>query len=213
MIKYLYICFIILPVIFCSCKETVEPDTADISSPAKNLVINELFRIDSAKYYSHWWIELYNPTDSNINITSWKIGFTNSNVTINLYNQLTITNFEKGTFLLITSDANVFNDYWNVAPLTTLLQFKTTFSALKPTEEIQLIDGNNDVISILRYGNFVSFANDQFPNNKSFGNVQEWHSICRYADPKGAFNTNNSANDFFEEPNPIAGYYSQRMKK
>lgn len=213
MLNKLNILFFAVLIAIGSCKESVEPDTTVQSHPANNIVINELFRIDSARYYSHWWIEIYNPTNSSINISNWKIKSTTSDITINLSDQSTVTNFEPGTFIIITSNKNIFDDYWNVAPLTTLLDFKKTFSPLKSSGEIQLVDNNGNVINVFRYGNYSPLGNDPYPANKSFGNVEEWHSFCRYADPKGAYDTGNSANDFFEETNPIAGYYSQRMKK
>jgi hypothetical protein len=66
---------------------------------------------------------------------------------------------------------------------------------------------------MFRFGNYLPSGTDQYPANKSFGNVAEWHSFCRYADPLGAYDTGNSANDFFEEYSPVAGYYSQKMRK
>jgi hypothetical protein len=98
MIKKLNIFLILLVIIVSSCKESVEPDTETKSSPAKSLVINELFRIDSAKYYSHWWLELYNPTDSSINIADWKIVFVNSNLTIKLNEQSAIQSLREEHF-------------------------------------------------------------------------------------------------------------------
>jgi hypothetical protein len=213
MINKFNIFLILLIIVFSSCKETVEPDAETKSSPAKNIVINELFRIDNVRYYSHWWLELYNPTDSSINISNWKIVFVNSNLTINLNGQSAITISEKGTFLLITSDKNRFDDYWNVAPLTTLLDFKKIFTPLKSSDEIRLIDEKGNIISMFRYGNYTPYGTNSYPANKSYGNVEEWHSFCRYADPKGAYDSGSSASDFFEESNPAAGYYSQRMKK
>jgi len=208
-----YILFALLVLFSFHCKETTEPDQEALSSPATNVVINELFTIDSSKYYSHWWLELYNPTGKDIIISGWKIKFVNANKIINFNEQSALTVFEKGAFILITSSTSVFNDYWNVAPLTTLLDFKKEYSPLKVSEEIQIIDNNDKVISVFRYGNYCSSGTDQFPNNKSYGIVSEWHSFCRYADPKGAYDTGNSQNDFFEESAPVAGYYSQRMKK
>ena len=93
-----------------------------------------------------------------------------------------------------------------------MLDFSKNFPIIKDNDEIQLIDNENKIISILRFGNYKCSGNDPFPNNKSFGTVKEWHSICRYSDPFGAFDTGNSENDFFEETKPIVGYYSQRMK-
>jgi len=210
-IYYIYVMIILST--FGSCKEVTEPDSGPQSNPAANVVINELFRIDSAKYYSHWWIELYNPTSRDIDISNWRIKFINSGFTINLSAQNSITSLSSGSFILITSSKNIFDDYWNVAPLTTLLEFGQSFPPLKAAEEIQLVDNGNNIISLLRYGNYTISAGNPFPNNISFGFAGEWNSICRYADPKGAYDTGNSSNDFFEERNPIAGYYSQRMKK
>ena len=197
---------------FLSCKESIIDPPHPISSPAKNVVINELFRIDSTKYYSHWWIEIYNPTNNDISISNWKIKFINSNFEISLSDQKTTSVINKGSFIVITNNKNIFDDFWNIAPLTILLDFSKIFPIIKDSDEVQLIDNENKIISILRFGNYKCSGKDPFPNNQSFGSVEEWHSICRYADPFGAFDTGNSKNDFFEETNPIAGYYSQRMK-
>ncbi len=214
MIKTLHILLVFCSIfILSSCRESIINDEKPQSSPAKNIVINELFRIDSTKYYSHWWIELYNPTDSAIDISKWKIVFSNSAIKIDFSSQTSIFSFPAKTFLLIVSDKNKFDDYWNVAPLTTLIDFSRKFNPIKPTDEISLVDERDNIISLLRFGNFTLTANSRLKGNISFGSVPEWSSICRYADPNGAYETGNSLNDFFEEPNPIAGYYSQRMKK
>jgi hypothetical protein len=198
--------------VFFSCQETIEPKAEPPSSPASNIVINELFKIDSTKYYAHWWLELYNPTGARVNMYKWKLVFKNSNYTYNFIRTAADTTFylEAGRFFVLLSDHSKTSDFWVVGALTTELPYRGPLAIIKPTDEVSLIDSAGKVVSMLRYGNYVIPANDPYPNNKSFGDVSEWHSICRYADPKGAWETGNSRNDFFEEESPIVGYYSQR---
>jgi hypothetical protein len=210
--KYLVLSIsVLIFVIFFNCQESVVQKANPPSNPAKTVVINELFKIDSGKYYAHWWIEFYNYTGARVNMFKWKLVFKNTNFTFNFIKSATDTTFylENGRFLALTSDQSKTRDFWNIGALTTEY-YKDVLPLIKSTDEVSLIDSSGKVVSMLRYGNYQIPSGDPYPNNKSFGNVAEWHSFCRYADPDGAWDTGNSANDFFEEENPVIGYYSQR---
>ena len=197
------------------CSEITDPDPAPASSPAANIVINELFRLPVDVYYSHWWIEIFNPTQKSINMYKWRITSSDSSLNFEFIKSSTDTTFylDKGRWLILTNDKAKFNDFWNEAPQTTVHFLSETKSLplLPESAEIVLTDSTGNAISVLRYGNYQPPSPDPFPDNRSFGTVPEWHSICRYADPHGAWDTGNSANDFFDESNPIVGYYSQLM--
>jgi hypothetical protein len=208
--KILLLSILAIALMFFKCKEITETDSPHPSSPANHAVINELFRIDSTKYYTHWWIEVYNPTSARVNAYKWKLRFKNSGVIYNFVKSATDTTFylDAGIFNVLINDRYRFDDYWDVAAhVTNAMPNLQILPPLKESDEVTLEDSLGTVVSMFRYGNYVAPAGDRFPNNKSFGTVPEWHSMCRFND---AWETGNSSDDFYDENTPIVGWYSQR---
>ena len=87
--------------------------------------------------------------------------------------------------------------------------------AFVETDQIILKNASGQAVDVLRYGNYIypGPGADPYPNNKSLGMMPELESFARYL---GAYDTGNSANDFFVPRDygvrPIPHYYSQISK-
>jgi len=203
---------LLLTISLVSCEEVTIPGPEPASSPADHVVINEIFTLPPDKYYAHRWIEIFNPLSEDINLYGWSLVFQNAQITFRFQKQEGDTTFylQGGFFFVLTDSEEKFWDFWRLAPRSTLIK-APVLKALGQTDEIRLLDREGNPVDVVRFGNYTPPEPDPFPENKSFGMVPEWHSICRYADRPGAYDTDNSADDFFDEDNPVPGWYSQRF--
>ncbi len=96
----------------------------------------------------------------------------------------------------------------------TARSFSTLF-LLNQKDQIVLKDSLGRPVDVVRYGGYTytGSGSDPYPSNQSVGVVPEFESIARYA---GAYDTDNSANDFYiTRPGlrPIPHWLSQLYKK
>lgn len=86
---------------------------------------------------------------------------------------------------------------------------------LKTTDQIVLRNAQDQVVDVVRYGNYTPTGTDPYPNNKSIGMIPEFQSIARWA---GAYYTGNTAADFYitgtqvPQTRPIPHWLSQAFK-
>jgi hypothetical protein len=86
---------------------------------------------------------------------------------------------------------------------------------LKTTDQIVLRNARDEVVDVVRYGNYTPTGTDPFPNNRSIGVIPEFQSIARWA---GAYYTGNTAEDFYitgtqvARTRPIPHWLSQAFK-
>lgn len=86
---------------------------------------------------------------------------------------------------------------------------------LKTTDQIVLRNAQDQVVDVVRYGNYTPTGTDPYPNNKSLGMIPEFQSLARWA---GAYYSGNTAADFYitgsqvAQTRPIPHWLSQAFK-
>lgn len=200
---------------------------------ADHPVINEVFTLPDSQYDAYSWVEIYNPTDSAINdFHQWSLEYTeniktasgaDSQATVRAY----LTSFTGGIpstlpagyMLVLTGDSLSLMQHTTLGPATgSMAQFYVTrfrgsrlvglgVFLLPETGQIALRDTSGNYVDVVRYGNYVAPTPDPFPSNHSAGMIPEWYSLDRYA---YAYETGNSADDFYMAMTPTPLWFSER---
>ncbi|MCG2825012.1 MAG: lamin tail domain-containing protein, partial [Thermoplasmatales archaeon] len=153
----------------------------DIINETNHIVINEIcYNTSDPKAV---WFELYNPTNSSVNITGWKIQFSSNTFTIPSWT------IESGEYIIVCWDEDNFTSYWNVS---------------NETKIIELGDWSlmSDLISIKNATTTIDMINDSLPL------LPLNHSWSRY----NGYDTGNFTDDFYDEINPTPGYENTKSK-
>ena len=111
-----------------------------------------------------------------------------------------------------TTRVAVLPDFSNIG-IPDTVRFNIYPFFLLPTEELVLRDPSGTVRDVVRYGNYQPPSPDPYPGNRSFGMINTFQSIARYA---GGYRTGSTADDFYmtegRQLPPLPKYFSQRSK-
>jgi len=97
----------------------------------------------------------------------------------------------------------------HIDSVTINIQGGAVISIVLPSVD-SIISHSEEVIDVVRYGNFVSVGIDAYPGNKSAGTIPEYFSIARYS---GGYYTGNSKRDFYFENQPVPLGQSSRRHR
>lgn len=188
-----------LPLIF-AFESSIINVTAKIESGiANHIVINEVYYDTGARQRGNKteeevedeWIELYNPTDTAINLKNWSITDNSGIARIITANR----RLNPGQFAVIAKDSNTFN-FWNIprGALKIRLREKLGNGLDNQGDRVILYDPLGNKVDAMSYGEDTEELNPSVPG------VLEGHSLAR--SPKG-FDTDRHT-DWYEltEPNP-----------
>ena len=161
---------------------------------ADHIVINEIF--DSADNRDEWWLELYNPTDNVIDTSRWVFWFGSIYGPIHL----SIDNMLPGEYVVLCSSEETFMDLWTLPEGTRCVEIE---SFGMQGDWIRLDSGMYNRIETI----------DQVPQRgefTEFPTLEPGHCWARYA---GGYDTDNFANDFYDESSPTPGMQNSRTKE
>jgi hypothetical protein len=88
-----------------------------------------------------------------------------------------------------------------VRRIDTLVMHPDTTISFHPLRE--------EVLDVVRYGDYRSELPNSFPSNFSAGMIPEWYSLARFS---VAYSTGNTRDDFYMEPAPTPLWHNQRAK-
>ena len=150
------------------------------------LVINEINYKSSPAFDTEDWIELYNPVDSAVDISGWKIMDDNIN---NAFTFLPGTIIQGGGYIVVSRDTAAFNSHHiNIPNVYGNLNFGLSSSG----DMILLFDGNDNLIDSVMFGvsgEWTSLPNGNGPTlslvNPQFDNTiaQNWSASNPYGTP------------------------------
>ncbi len=186
---------------------TVAPTHKNSSSytraTATHVVINEVY-YDAPSGYSepqNEWIELYNPTSNNVDISGWNITDYEGN-----WSFPDGTTIPAGGYILIVNDATYDNQFSDLFP-GVHVDFDTNTSNTVPDvavsgslslansgDDVHLLDADGNEVDVVWYGN----GGDMGRTNAA-PDVAAGHSIARLYN---AEDTDNSSADFYDELSP-----------
>lgn len=161
-----------------------------------HLVINEAYydvASDKGSASNNEWVEIYNPTDSAIDISGWKICDTLGCDTI----PESTTPIPSHGFAVISPDSSTWNTYWNLPTNAIRILITSSIGSgglNNAGEALKLKKADDTVVDALSYGNDNSIFNPSIPD------VSKGHSIARII--KGF--DNDTPEDFIDnlKPNP-----------
>ncbi len=111
-----------------------------------DVIINEIMYNPSGVDTGHEWIEIYNTTDGNVDLTNWKFHEEETNHSLNLQQGDLV--LSSGDYAIIADNANSFVvDYTNFSGTL----FDSSFSLKNTSETIAIKDGIGNLIDELTY--------------------------------------------------------------
>ncbi len=130
-----------------------------LSASASNCVINEVMinPIDSEAYYE--WIELYNPTDENINISDWKLKDNSATDTLLPANESTTLIIPPNGFVIITDQDSLLtiphSDHYTISHF--MVDDNSICNGLGNTDDyLLLLNQHDNIIDAVEWGKDTS---------------------------------------------------------
>ncbi len=165
--------------------------TSFIKSEELKILLNEIYNADDSG-----WIELYNPNSIQIDVSGWILKFYKLECFIMIPEKTVIM---PDGYLIVCENYEKFNDTWAVPDEVPIVESH----CFDPTERTILrlyrpVDGDYfyEMVDEINY-------TDAPP-------LPQGHSWARY---RGGYDTDNFANDFYDEPYPTPGYDNHRAKE
>ena len=185
--------------------------TEKVKSTVNHVVINEVY-YDAPSGYDEpqcEWIELYNPTGNDVDISGWNISddpLPNGNVTEGAWQFPQGTTITAGGYILVVNDATYKGEFNSLFPGVTP-DFDTNTSNSIPDvskvgslslsntgDDVHLFDSSQAEIDAMWYGNGGDMGSTNAAPDVSAG-----HSLARYYN---AEDTDNPSSDFYDESSP-----------
>ena len=173
---------------------------------ANHIVINEVY-YDAPTGYTEprcEWIELYNPTAQDIDISGWNITDYEGN-----WSFPSNTTVSAGGYILVVNDATYKGQFNALFPGVTATYDTNTSNSIPDMkkqgrlslnnrgDDVHLLNADKIEVDAVWYGN----GGNMGPANAA-SSVHAGHSIARYYDGE---DTNNCKADFYDEPSPTPG--------
>ena len=159
-----------------------------------HLIINEVFYdVDSPEHgaeYDNEWIEIYNPTDSSVNISNWQICDNNQCDTLPASDSIA-----SNGFAIITADTTTQN-FWEIPTSTILIILNERIGNGLANISDRIILKQDDGAEI----DAMSYNNDTTAFDPACPDVSEGHSLSRITGPD-----TNMALDWEENNSPNPG--------
>lgn len=153
--------------------------------PADHIVINEVFVNPQGIDTGYEWIELYNPTDSDINIAGWSIESAGTTFIETFVWPEDEYILQSGEYIVIGEE------FVPEATITAAIQLQNGGSA---TDGVRLVNNTNEIVDTILYDtpNTNALASDDSLNLNPAEQPNERESLARI--PNGV-DTNDSSND------------------
>lgn len=180
-------------ILMAGCSDFFKYFMKDLERREPHVVINEFFCTPPGEYYKNVWIELYNPTAEDIDISYWWLSF-NSVSTINEIPANTI--ITKNGLFILCSDSNTLTNNWKIPEGMQLVSHMIPCCANDTLTLYRWTNGTKPQKVIIDELNYGDEGNNPVPL------VPDWHSIARYA---GGYDTDNCSKDFYDESSPTPG--------
>lgn len=188
-----------MPLIFAFESHIINVTAKIESGIANHIVINEVYYDTGIRQrgnkteeeIKNEWIELYNPTDTAVNLRNWSIT-DNSGIIRTISGNRRL---RPGQFAIIAIDSDTFN-FWNIprGALKIRLREEIGNGLDNIGDRVILFDPSGNKIDGMSYGEDITELNPSIPG------VAEGHSLAR--SPKG-FDTDRAPNWYeLETPNP-----------
>lgn len=169
----------------------VSEDIPNDSPFSGSILVNEFFYNLSNVQEQCQWVEIYNPTDTELDISGWILGFDLIDG-VNIFPEGTVIG--PSEYITVTHALETFQNWFTVPPGVLVLDddsMGNNFGA-PPIDTLALYDQNLGVVDDLDYGGGPGRAPAAIPPN----------SISRYKD---SYDTDNAEMDWYVESVPTPG--------
>ena len=175
-----------------------------VLATGSNVVISEIQidSIDGTGGIEDDWVELYNPTDSTIDLTGWSIQKTSASGGSHYRKKLTDSIPAHGFFLIVRNHSNTSESLKNLADILAAgysfsLSDNNVLYLVNDNEDI--IDGNDpNIVDKVGLGSALDFEGAAIPNPPDGQSVERKPG----GENGNGEDTNNNINDFFIQTSP-----------
>jgi len=158
---------------------------------AETITINEIYYTTKNNGNEAQWLELYNSSSQDVDITGWKISTSKNSSNAFLIPAGTIIN-SKG-FLVFAASRDVMASLWGLTKNVIEYGSELTFS--ETGEDIHLFDATNNEIDVIWYGDGDEMGSSNAASTASFGS-----SLARSPDGRDTDNPSRDLTERFPTP-------------